>query len=79
MTVLEYEQFWTSLRGWGDQVRSARIAGAGSVEMPPAGAGSEAPPSADDKVVKTDKVIIGNKTSWAVAQAIGEVSTSHGS
>lgn len=28
----------------------------------------------EEKVIRTDKVIIGSKTSWAVAQAIGEVS-----
>jgi hypothetical protein len=27
-----------------------------------------------EKVVKTDKVLIGAKTSWSVAKAIGEVS-----
>jgi Xaa-Pro aminopeptidase len=27
----------------------------------------------DPKVAKTDKVLIGNKASWAVAKAIGEV------
>jgi Xaa-Pro aminopeptidase len=27
-----------------------------------------------EKIVKTDKVLIGNKTSWAVAKAMGEVS-----
>ena len=27
-----------------------------------------------EKVVKTDKVLIGNKSSWAVAKTVGEVS-----
>lgn len=42
------------------------------------GEGSTKKKEDEEKVVKTDKVLLGNKVSWAVAQAIGEVSRIRG-
>lgn len=71
MKVLEYEQFWTSLGQWGEKVRAERISNSGGADKKE---GDVNPVEGEEKVVKTDKVIVGNKISWAVAQAIGEVS-----
>lgn len=37
------------------------------------GADKKEEDSGKEKVIKTDKVLLGNKVSWAVAQTIGEV------
>ncbi|OCF44256.1 xaa-Pro aminopeptidase [Kwoniella heveanensis CBS 569] len=76
VAVLDYNQLWQSLDSWQKRLsieRSARSSRAasvqGDVDMDVRGKKGE---EGKEKVVKTDKVLIGGKTSWAVAQAIGE-------
>lgn len=89
VTVEPYEQFWSSLGQWAEQVRMERARLAGEHERDDvvmatnddkmdaaAEKESEDEQDKDEKIVKTDKVLIGNRTSWAIARAIGEVCAS---
>jgi Xaa-Pro aminopeptidase len=86
ITILEYDQVWTSLETLSQVVRAQRKSQeeankSGDVEMKEAQVKEDESKEKDkdnkdkgEKIVKTDKVLIGNKTSWAVAKAMGEVS-----
>ena len=69
VTVVDYEQMWTSLRALNGIVAAQRA----NEPIAPGEAGRQVTVQGV-KLEKTDKVLIGSKTSWAVAQALGEVS-----
>ena len=75
---MEYEHVWNSLESLGQRVQAqkeettkAREAGTVDNETK-----EEKKPPSGEKVVKTDKVLISKKASWAVAKMLGEVSPS---
>jgi Xaa-Pro aminopeptidase len=68
IAVVDYDQMWTSLRTLNGIIAARRA----NYPMPPGEAGQQVTVQGI-KLEKTDKVLIGSKTSWAVAQAIGEV------
>ncbi|RSH90625.1 hypothetical protein EHS25_001230 [Saitozyma podzolica] len=61
ITILQYDQVWTSLETLSQVVKEDE-----SKEK------DKDNKDKGEKIVKTDKVLIGNKTSWAVAKAMGE-------
>jgi len=68
IAVVDYDQMWTSLRTLNGIVAAQRA------NYPMAQGEAGRPVTVQGmKLDKTDKVLIGSKTSWAVAQAIGEV------
>jgi Xaa-Pro aminopeptidase len=67
ITILEYEQIWSSLEAWGKRVTEERRASGSE------GVGKETLGEKGEKIVSTDKVLVGTKTSWAVTVALGEV------
>lgn len=76
MTILDYSQIWSRLENLGELVKAERERTAKEdvdMEAKPVRK-AEAEKEKGEKVVKTDKVLVGLKTSWAVAKAIGEVS-----
>jgi Xaa-Pro aminopeptidase len=86
ITILEYDQVWTSLETLSQVVRAQKKSQeeakkSGDVEMKEVQVKEDESKDKDkdkdkgEKIVKTDKVLIGNKTSWAVAKAMGEVSS----
>jgi Xaa-Pro aminopeptidase len=76
VAVLDYAQFWTSLESFGRRVQARREQSDLVLEGAHDGA-TRAEGSKGEKIVKTDKVLIGNKASWAVAKAVGEVRHRH--
>jgi Xaa-Pro aminopeptidase len=71
VAVLEYDRFWSSLTSLNGVVSAARA-------NKPLGAAEKARVINVQgmKINRTDKVLIGTKTSWAIAQALGEVGLS---
>jgi Xaa-Pro aminopeptidase len=69
VAVLDYEQIWTSLATLNSIVTERRA----SQPISPVEKGRSVTVQGL-KMEKTDKVLIGNKTSWAIAKAVGEVS-----
>jgi len=69
VAVLDYEQIWTSLSSLNGIVTERRA----RQPIAPADKGRSVTVQGM-KLEKTDKVLIGTKTSWAIAQAVGEVS-----
>ncbi len=79
IAVLAYEQIWNSLESLGERVKAERALKAANGDSKPkavekpgevvkdTGKGTE------EKVVKTDKVLVGQRTSWAMVKAVGEV------
>ncbi|KAK1926245.1 peptidase M24, structural domain-containing protein [Papiliotrema laurentii] len=67
VAVLEYDRFWSSLTSLNGVVSAARA-------NKPLGAAEKARVINVQgmKINRTDKVLIGTKTSWAIAQALGE-------
>ncbi len=80
VAVLEYEQVWKRLESFGELVKAERGRKAGDSAKSSngddklQGSTKEKQKEPGEKVVKTDKVLAGKKTSWAVAEALGEVS-----
>lgn len=70
VAVLEYDQIWSSLATLNSTVTARRTA-------KPLSRNEEGRIVSVQglKVGKTDKVLIGTKTSWAIAKAVGEVLT----
>jgi Xaa-Pro aminopeptidase len=67
VAVLEYDQIWSSLstlKSTVTSLRSSKPLGQGEAGRIVSVQGL--------KIGKTDKVLIGTKTSWAIAKAIGE-------
>ena len=74
VAILEYEQIWSSLKSLGDRTKVYRENKA-KEEEPKGSSGPKEITLADgDKVVLTDKVLVGKKTSWAVVRMLEEVS-----
>lgn len=69
VAVLEYEQIWTSLANLNSVVTERR-----ATQPIAASEKGRSVTVQGMKMEKTDKVLIGNKTSWAIAKAVGEVS-----
>ena len=67
VAAVDYEKCITALESWGNNLRISPPAS----PTPDKEAKEGEPPK--PKVITTDKVLIGNKTSWAVAMAVGEV------
>ncbi|KAK4684393.1 Xaa-Pro aminopeptidase, partial [Tremellales sp. Uapishka_1] len=65
VAILEYEHVWNALESWGELLKEKRKGGPVKTEEVKEEEGKE-------KIVKTDKVLIGMKTSWAIAKAVGE-------
>lgn len=84
VAVLDYEKVWPALESWRrllDQQRAEKKRKADEAEQADAERKDKLPtpePPKPEKaepkeaIQKTDKVLIGNKTSWAVANALGE-------
>lgn len=70
VAVLEYDQIWSSLSTLNQSVSNLR-----SVRPLSDNEAGRIVSVQGLKIGKTDKVLIGTKTSWAIAKAIGEVST----
>jgi Xaa-Pro aminopeptidase len=84
--VLEYDDFFPTLRTWAASVAGARAQQSEAAGQEPpekkqkadsaAEGAKEQAKAADgtsqEKIVKTDKVIIGDQVSWAVADVLGE-------
>ena len=72
VAVLDYEQIWNSLEGLGQLALSH----SNRHETDEAFKTSEPEKAKEpaEKTIKMDKVLIGDKSSWAVAKAVGEVS-----
>ena len=64
---MDYDQFWSSLSALNGIVSANRIN-----KPMEASEKSQVVSVQGIKINKTDKVLIGTKTSWAIAQAIGE-------
>ena len=74
VAVLEYGQFWQSLITLGKQVKSYREQKAKDDEAKGGAGPKEVTLASGDKVVKTDKIVVGKQTSWAVVRKLEEVS-----
>ncbi|WVQ80472.1 hypothetical protein IAT38_002577 [Cryptococcus sp. DSM 104549] len=78
VAVLPYTQIWTSLESWQKRLgvereRAREERERGEVKRAKIqGNGEGAEGEKEEKVAKTDKVLIGTKTSWAVARSVGE-------
>ncbi|CAK9787047.1 Creatinase/aminopeptidase [Cutaneotrichosporon oleaginosum] len=86
VAVLDYEKVWQALDSWKGQLSAERAqkdaaakeaaAAAERGEVAKMPASEPAPPKKeekkDPKIVKTDKVLIGNSASWAIADALGK-------
>ncbi|ORY25163.1 peptidase M24, structural domain-containing protein [Naematelia encephala] len=76
VTILAYDQIWSRLESLGSQVRTEREARIAKRETERQATQDSATDGKEiemgEKVVKTDKVLLGNKASWAVAVALGE-------
>ncbi|WWD06105.1 hypothetical protein V865_004190 [Kwoniella europaea PYCC6329] len=85
IALLDYDQIWNSLGSWQKRLTVERsqpqVNKSGDVDMEDGPSskkaktdkkGEEENTSINEKVVKTDKVLIGMKTSWAIAKAVGE-------
>lgn len=86
IAILDYEQVWTSLeslkqniRQQNDERESKRARTGEDVSMDGGDQGNSGKEvevdvgKGKEKIMKTDKVLIGTKISWAVAMAVGEV------
>ena len=77
VAVLDYQRIWQSLESLGDLVKAQR-----AQKFTDGKTSSKEDSKRTDrseKIVKTDKILLGNKSSWAVAKALGEVRTSQDS
>ncbi|WWC85559.1 uncharacterized protein L201_000423 [Kwoniella dendrophila CBS 6074] len=86
VALLNYDQIWNSLGSWQKRLTIERSQPKSEIEnnntdiemndeQPAKRAKTEKEGSEnlnEEKIVKTDKVLIGNKTSWAIAKAVGE-------
>jgi len=72
VTILPYDEIWSYLAAWGQQLNKAR-----ETQPPPS---EEKQPQVNEGEKKnappTYKASISGKTSWAVAEALGKVSSS---
>lgn len=83
MAILDYEQVWNSLESLGERVKAERELKAKVSDEDVAKENIKKEKTEENKdegdkaeeIVKTDKILIGNKTSWAVAKIVGEVSS----
>lgn len=78
MTILDYERVWGSLEALGKQAKEAAAAPpSADVDTKEAAGDAEKKEKEEkkpgEKLEKTNKVLIGKTTSWAVAKALGEV------
>ncbi|ODN75866.1 hypothetical protein L202_05855 [Cryptococcus amylolentus CBS 6039] len=64
-----YDNIWTSLNTWRDLLQAQRADGSKKLRL---GGPSTVTGANGEKIEKTDKVLIGTKTSWAIARALGE-------
>ncbi|TYJ52805.1 hypothetical protein B9479_006568 [Cryptococcus floricola] len=67
--VEEYDNIWTSLNTWRDLLQTHREDWS---KKPRLGGPSTVTGANGEQIEKTDKVLIGTKTSWAIARALGE-------
>lgn len=80
VVILEYSQVWKALESWGGLLTSERKAREEKKKAEEEKQdGAEAPKAPTpvveekgEKVAKTENVLIGNKASWAVAEALGK-------
>ncbi|KAK8845374.1 hypothetical protein IAR55_006087 [Kwoniella newhampshirensis] len=86
VAVLDYSKIWSVLENWQKQLKVDRIqppsgpdvemergeAKRAKLEEDGTDGAKRDEREKEEKVVKTDKVLIGTKTSWAVAKAVGE-------
>ena len=77
VAVLDYESVWNQLQTWGERLKVERKGGSNTPAKRDAEGNvvkkeEEKATAPEEKVVKTDKVLIGHKTSWAVVKAVGE-------
>lgn len=76
--MLDYRHFWNRLESFGEEFLAATATPTtSSHEQVNAGPNVDASESKSmelpEKIVKTTKIIVGEKTSWAVVQVLGEV------
>jgi hypothetical protein len=69
VSIQDYDKIWSSLETWGRRVKEERASYKNDQ------VGREMLGEQGEKLVMTDKVLIGAKASWAVAVALGEVSS----
>ena len=74
VAVLEYQQFWQSLITLGKSAKSYREQKAKEDDAKGGAGPKEITLESGDKLVKTDKIIVGKQTSWAVVRKLEEVS-----
>lgn len=72
VTILPYDEIWSYLSTWGQQLNKAR-----ETSQPPSEATQSGSKDGEKKnAAPTYKASISGKTSWAVAEALGKVSCS---
>jgi hypothetical protein len=72
VTILPYDEIWSYLSTWGQQLNKAR-----ETSQPPSEATQSGSKDGEKKnAAPTYKASISGKTSWAVAEALGKVSDS---
>lgn len=72
VTILPYDEIWGYLSTWGQQLNKARETNQPSPEAKQ----SDSKDGEKKNAAPTYKASISGKTSWAVAEALGEVSNS---
>ncbi|WVQ76425.1 hypothetical protein IAR50_006092 [Cryptococcus sp. DSM 104548] len=70
--VEDYDDIWRALNTWRNTLQAQNQRGEGKNKKPRLEGGTTATGENGEKIVETDKVLIGTKTSWAVARALGE-------
>jgi hypothetical protein len=73
VAVLQYDQIWSHLKTWGQQLGEQRQTAGSRPESP-----KQQPVDGDEKKKNarpTYKASLSSKTSWAVAEALGKVSS----
>lgn len=73
VTVLPYDEIWSYLSTWGQQLNNARE----SSQPPSEAKQSDTKDGEKKNADPTYKASISSKTSWAVAEALGKVSCSY--
>ncbi|ORX33572.1 peptidase M24, structural domain-containing protein [Kockovaella imperatae] len=72
VSILDYEKVWPHLKTLGERTKESRAQKAKEEEEKGSTGPKEITLPDGEKIIKTDKVLVGKKTSWAVVRVLGE-------